>query len=129
MGGLPDGWILASVALLLASRRTCRAGPKVSGSERLQQVRLPRRRRADCLMHSGIIQSALRRAHLEATGCFWSRTSPRCGLFANCAGVHVDFHAHRHFDNLRSFPGHSGLPSIMARCLRGVKLKLKPPRK
>src|ERR1700687_5139226 len=48
MGGLPDGWILASVALLLTSRRTCRAGPKVSGSERLQQVRLPRRRCADC---------------------------------------------------------------------------------
>jgi hypothetical protein len=30
----------------------------------------------------------------------------RCSLFARCAGVHVDFHAHRHFDNLRSFPGH-----------------------
>ena len=41
--------------------------------------------------------------------------SPRCGLFASCAGVHVDFHAHRHLDNLRSLPGHSGLPSIMAR--------------
>ena len=32
------------------------------------------------------------------------------GLFARCAGVHVDFHAHRHFNNLRSFPGHSNLP-------------------
>jgi hypothetical protein len=31
-------------------------------------------------------------------------------LFARSAGVHVDFHAHRHFDNLRSFPTHFGSP-------------------
>jgi hypothetical protein len=36
----------------------------------------------------------------------------RCGLFARGAGVHVDFHAHRHFDNSRSLPGHSVLPSL-----------------
>ena len=35
----------------------------------------------------------------------------RCSLFARCAGVHVDFHAHRHFDNLRSLPSHSGPPT------------------
>ena len=40
--------------------------------------------------------------------------SPRCGLFARCASVHVDFHAHRHFGNLRSFPGHSGLQVLNA---------------
>src|SRR5215475_11997831 len=32
-------------------------------------------------------------------------------LLASRADVHVDFHAHLHFDDLRSFPGHSGLPS------------------
>jgi hypothetical protein len=31
-------------------------------------------------------------------------------LFARSAGVHVDFHAHRHFDDLRSFPAHFGSP-------------------
>jgi hypothetical protein len=31
-------------------------------------------------------------------------------LFARCAGIHVDFHAHRHFDNFRCFPGHLGPP-------------------
>ena len=36
----------------------------------------------------------------------------RCGLFARSAGVHVDFHAHRHFDNFWSFPGHFILPSL-----------------
>src|SRR4051812_13845284 len=41
---------------------------------------------------------------------------PRSWLLACRAGVHVDFHADRHFDDLRSFPGHSGLPSIMVRC-------------
>ena len=34
-------------------------------------------------------------------------------LLARRAGVHVDFHAHRHFDDLRSFPSHLGLPSSM----------------
>ena len=51
---------------------------------------------------------------LEANGLLAEPgRSPRCGLFARCAGVHVDFHAHRDFDNLRSFPGHSFLPSIL----------------
>ena len=31
----------------------------------------------------------------------------RCSLFARCAGVHVYFHAHRNFDDLRSLPSHS----------------------
>ena len=35
-------------------------------------------------------------------------------LFACGAGVHVDFHANRHFDNLRSFPGHSKSPIVDA---------------
>ena len=51
---------------------------------------------------------------LEANGLLAKPgRSPRCGLFARCAGVHVDFHAHRYFDNLRSFPGHSFLPNIL----------------
>jgi hypothetical protein len=36
------------------------------------------------------------------------QVTPR-GLLARCAGVHVDFHAHRHFDNLWSLPGHLNL--------------------
>ena len=35
--------------------------------------------------------------------------SSRRDLFARSAGVHVDFHADRHFDDFRSFPGHRGL--------------------
>jgi hypothetical protein len=31
-------------------------------------------------------------------------------LLARSAGVHVDFHADRHFHDLRSFPSHSGSP-------------------
>jgi hypothetical protein len=31
-------------------------------------------------------------------------------LFARGAGVHVDFHANRQFDDFWSFPGHSSLP-------------------
>ncbi|CCD88899.1 protein of unknown function [Bradyrhizobium sp. ORS 285] len=30
-------------------------------------------------------------------------------LFAGGAGIHVDFHADRHFNNLRCFPGHCPL--------------------
>src|SRR6478735_12833449 len=44
-------------------------------------------------------------------------------LFARCADVHVDFHAHLHFDDLRSFPGHLGLPSHLAQHLRRPKRK------
>ncbi len=63
----------------------------------------------------------------------------RCDLFARCAGIHVDFHAHRHFDNFRSLPGHSILPRVFARVFARVfganstpRLKLGPrpaPRK
>jgi hypothetical protein len=31
-------------------------------------------------------------------------------LFAGGAHIHVDFHAARHFDDLRGFPGHFGSP-------------------
>jgi hypothetical protein len=37
----------------------------------------------------------------------------RRGLLARRAGVHVDFHAHRHFDDLRGSPGHFKLPSLL----------------
>jgi hypothetical protein len=37
-------------------------------------------------------------------------------LFTRRAGVHVDFHAHRHFHNLRSFPTHQGFSqAVLAR--------------
>jgi hypothetical protein len=37
--------------------------------------------------------------------------SCREALFASRTGVHVDFHAHRHFDNFRSLPSHFSSPS------------------
>ena len=49
----------------------------------------------------------------------------RCSLFARGAGVHVDFHAHRHLDDLRSFPGHSGLPSYFSLARRRAKVEPK----
>ena len=42
------------------------------------------------------------------------RSSRSC-LLACCAGVHVDFHAHRHFNDLRCFPGHLRTPKSAAR--------------
>jgi hypothetical protein len=36
-------------------------------------------------------------------------------LFALGAGVHVDFHTNRHFNDLRCFPGHESFP-IVTRC-------------
>jgi hypothetical protein len=35
------------------------------------------------------------------------QTASQSGLFAQGAGVHVDFHADLHFDNLRGLPRHS----------------------
>jgi len=46
-------------------------------------------------------------------------------LLARRADVHVDFHAHLHFDYPRSFPGHLGLPSQLAQHLR--HLRVRPP--
>jgi hypothetical protein len=34
-----------------------------------------------------------------------------CRLLAGGASIHIDFHADRHFDDLRCFPGHFGSPS------------------
>ena len=42
-------------------------------------------------------------------------------LLARSAGVHVDFHADRHFHDLRSFPGHSGSPQVLSATSRGQK--------
>ena len=42
-------------------------------------------------------------------------------LFAQSAGVHVDFHADRHFHDLRSFPGHSGTPKGLSATSRRPK--------
>jgi hypothetical protein len=35
-----------------------------------------------------------------------------CRLLAGSAGIHVDFHADRHFNDLRCFPGHFGSPCM-----------------
>src|ERR1700733_5036142 len=54
----------------------------------------------------------------------------RCSLFARRAGVHVDFHAHRHFNNLWSFPGHFILPSLARHAAPNANLGLgSTPRK
>jgi hypothetical protein len=53
-------------------------------------------------------------ARPAATSCCRSRADRFDALlFTRRAGVHVDFHAHRHFHNLRSFPTHEGLPSTV----------------
>ncbi len=59
--------------------------------------------------------------------CSWNRAGRHevCSL-ACCAGVHVDFHANRHFNDLRCFPGHFSLPSSTARSPRGDKRKTTP---
>jgi hypothetical protein len=44
--------------------------------------------------------------HLVQEGCLY------CRLLAGSAGIHVDFHADRHFDDLRCFPGHLGSPCV-----------------
>jgi hypothetical protein len=43
-------------------------------------------------------------------------------LFAGRAGVHVDFHANRHFDDLGGLPGHCRSPSNRDDFLPQVKL-------
>jgi hypothetical protein len=43
-------------------------------------------------------------------------------LFTRRAGVHVDFHAHRHFHNLRSLPTHQGPPK---RCWHDARAGIK----
>ena len=46
-------------------------------------------------------------------------------LFTRRAGVHVDFHAHRHFHNLRSFPTHQASPKQCWHDVRaGIKTRL-----
>jgi hypothetical protein len=42
-------------------------------------------------------------------------------LFARGAGIHVDFHANRHFDDLRCFPGHLISPSLRRERRRKAK--------
>src|SRR5437879_6366838 len=46
-------------------------------------------------------------------------------LLTRRAGVHVDFHAHRHFHNLRSFPTHQASPKQCWHDVRaGIKTRL-----
>ena len=48
-------------------------------------------------------------------------------LLARSAGVHVDFHADRHFHDLRSFPSHSGSPKVLSATSRGAKPRAGSP--
>ena len=50
-------------------------------------------------------------------------------LFARRADVHVDFHAHLHFDDLRSFPGHWSLPRSSAQSSAGSNVRPSPARR
>jgi hypothetical protein len=68
-----------------------------------------------------------RPARLQATRSLEPGRSSLCELFARCAGVHVDFHAHRHFDNPRSFPGHWVLHIRHIRRDARAELKVRPP--
>ena len=63
-----------------------------------------------------------------ATSRCRSRTRPfRRVLFTRRAGVHVDFHAHRHFHNLRSLPTHQGPPKRCWHDARtGIETRLPP---
>jgi hypothetical protein len=54
-------------------------------------------------------------AAARSSGAARAGQTVRCSLFASCAGVHVDFHAHRHLDNLRSLPSHSGSSQLVWR--------------
>jgi hypothetical protein len=59
--------------------------------------------------------------------CSWNRAGRHevC-LLACCAGVHVDFHANRHLNDLRCFPSHQRTPSPRHRCRINM---LRPERK
>lgn len=47
-------------------------------------------------------------------------------LLARSADVHVDFHADRHFHDLRSFPSHSGSPQVLSEVLSATSRRAKP---
>jgi len=68
-----------------------------------------------------------RPARLQATRSLEPGRSSPCELFPSCAGVHVDFHAHRHFDNPRSFPGHWVLHLRHIRRDVRAEPKVRPP--
>src|SRR5579862_2976603 len=48
--------------------------------------------------------------HHSRPSTFFTRMLVCRRLLASGAGIHVDFHANRHFDDLRCFPGHFGSP-------------------
>jgi hypothetical protein len=58
--------------------------------------------------YSDLVPAPVAARRKAASGA--SQIEPPRGLFTRCASVHVDFHAHRHFENLRCFPGHLSLP-------------------
>jgi hypothetical protein len=58
---------------------------------------------------AGVLSSRTGSRH-KAASTSMEITSSRVRLFASRAGVHVDFHADRHFDDFWSLPGHFGSP-------------------
>jgi hypothetical protein len=49
---------------------------------------------------------------------FTASLMTRCGLFSHRAGIHIDFHAHRYFNDPWGLPSHFGL---LAYCGRDFK--------
>jgi len=57
----------------------------------------------------GVKGTPLQACHSRQSTLF-KKNALCCRLLAGSAGIHVDFHADRHFDNLGCFPGHFGSP-------------------
>jgi hypothetical protein len=127
--------VLKSRKNLLASTFTGRSGP-----DRLQnEMNLSKRgfNHAE-KRRTAIVEVSVLCRSIVGPRCLADRTTParrglpatpenrRCPgqvaakslLFARRAGVHVDFHADRHFNDLRCLPGHYSLPHVAVRSPR-----------
>jgi hypothetical protein len=85
------------------------------------RIERPRRREQQMsALHAGsrVLSPESKRGPARRRNCRSSRANGFDALFARCAGVHVDFHAHRQFDNFRSLPAHSILPTSLTRIPR-----------
>src|SRR4029077_20118592 len=114
------------------SWRTKRLGLKAIANHEVVEVRAQFERSA-IFRFGGMLCTPLRTSTKdELDVCHGPQLSQRAGqiasvvLLARCASIHVDFHAHRHFDNLRSFPGHSGLPTDLQVVWREVRAGVEP---
>ncbi|GKQ52765.1 hypothetical protein BRSPCE3_36200 [Bradyrhizobium sp. Ce-3] len=81
-----------------------------AGSSKIR-LSLPRRRERDLFGGRPEMKRHIDTAAASTEFAIEAAAGRQMALLARCAGVHVDFHAHRHFDDLRCFPGHFVLPS------------------